>query len=76
MILGIYGYQDAGKTKLVEEVIRALDELDDEDEDKAPVRKWLERLQKEKYRPEAPTRDDIDGLYSAVHTFFEKKLST
>lgn len=53
------------------EVIACVQKIDN-DEIKATFIAWLERLHQEKYRPDAPSTDEVKDLYTAVKTFFEK----
>ncbi|MEZ5358465.1 MAG: hypothetical protein R3F48_06495 [Candidatus Zixiibacteriota bacterium] len=59
----------SGKTG--EEVISEVQTIEN-DEIKATFISWLERLHREKYRPDAPKSSEVDELYRAVKTFFEK----
>ncbi len=65
------GLEVSGKTG--EEVIRAVDGLED-DAERASLMQWINLAQKVKYRPEAPSAGDVENSYNAVYQFFENKL--
>ena len=67
------GLSLAGKTgqEAITEV-RSLDKFPDRD----IIVGWLERIQEEKYRPAAPAAGEVDGMFNAVYSFFESKISS
>ncbi len=64
------GLDLSGKTG--EEVIIKLQDIEN-DEVKATFISWLERLQLEKYRPDAPASGEVEEMYRTVKKFFENK---
>jgi hypothetical protein len=65
------GLAVSGKTG--EEIIRIVGEIDD-DAERANLMQWINRAQKVKYQPEAPSAGEVENSYNAVFRFFENKL--
>ena len=61
----------SGKTG--EEVIAQVHQIENA-EIKATIISWLERLQKEKYRPDTPAAGEVEDMYKTVCAFFEKHI--